>query len=118
MVNQVPRVDWSEIGGQEEAKLRLRQCVEWPLKYASTLRRFNVPPARGVLLYGPPGCSKTTLGEPLPHIPPNHHNTERRPSFDFLPFLHLPTSPSCRISQSCCIIPIPFRWRCILLLCW
>lgn len=61
--HQVPRVDWSMVGGQEEAKLRLRQCVEWPLKYAATLKRFNVAPSRGILLYGPPGCSKTTLGE-------------------------------------------------------
>jgi SpoVK/Ycf46/Vps4 family AAA+-type ATPase len=61
-------VKWSDIGGQEEAKLRLQQCVEWPLRYPDTLRRFNLStPSRGVLLYGPPGCSKTTLGEHTPH---------------------------------------------------
>jgi DNA polymerase III delta prime subunit len=56
-------VKWSDIGGQAEAKLRLQQCVEWPLRYPDTLKRFNLStPSRGVLLYGPPGCSKTTLG--------------------------------------------------------
>jgi AAA family ATPase len=29
---EVPKVKWSDIGGQEEVKRRLRQAVDWPLK--------------------------------------------------------------------------------------
>eukprot|EP00736_Rhodelphis_marinus_P005726 Rmarinus@m.3089 len=52
---------WEQVGGAEEAKSRLRQAVEWPLRYASTFQRLQLSPPRGILLYGPPGCSKTTL---------------------------------------------------------
>jgi AAA family ATPase len=29
---EVPRVFWEDIGGQEDTKQKLRECVEWPLK--------------------------------------------------------------------------------------
>eukprot|EP00965_Chrysotila_dentata_P106397 3514000-Pleurochrysis_carterae.AAC.1 len=52
---------WSDIGGLEDVKLRLERAVRWPLERASALERLGVRPARGVLLHGPPGCSKTSL---------------------------------------------------------
>lgn len=52
---------WDDIGGQHEAKLRLRQIVEWPLKYPHTFQRLGLKSPRGVLVHGPPGCSKTSL---------------------------------------------------------
>ncbi|KAI9013080.1 P-loop containing nucleoside triphosphate hydrolase protein [Gaertneriomyces semiglobifer] len=55
------KTSWDEIGGLEDVKQSLRQMVEWPLKYQETYRRLRLKPPRGVLLYGPPGCSKTTL---------------------------------------------------------
>ena len=29
---ETPKVQWSDIGGQQEVKRALRQAVEWPLK--------------------------------------------------------------------------------------
>eukprot|EP00759_Apiculatamorpha_spiralis_P042080 PhF_6_TR40396/c0_g1_i1/m.60183/K14575/AFG2, DRG1, SPATA5; AAA family ATPase len=52
---------WKNVGGLEKAKLDLQQAVLWPLKHPSTLRMFRLDYCRGVLLYGPPGCGKTSL---------------------------------------------------------
>ncbi|XP_062922337.1 spermatogenesis-associated protein 5-like protein 1 isoform X1 [Mobula hypostoma] len=54
-------VHWDQIGGLDEVKLKLRQSVEWPLRYPEAFVRMGVKPCRGILLYGPPGCAKTTL---------------------------------------------------------
>ena len=35
--------------------------MEWPLKHSEAFERMGLPSPRGVLLYGPPGCCKTTL---------------------------------------------------------
>ncbi|KAJ3092154.1 hypothetical protein HK102_010278 [Quaeritorhiza haematococci] len=53
--------NWSDVGGLDEVKLKLQQCVEWPLKYRDTFERLGIDPPKGILLYGPPGCSKTTM---------------------------------------------------------
>uniref|UniRef100_A0A146M8T5 Spermatogenesis-associated protein 5 n=1 Tax=Lygus hesperus TaxID=30085 RepID=A0A146M8T5_LYGHE len=62
---QVPNVQWDDIGGQEELKLKLQQAVEWPLKYPDSFKRLGIRPPRGVLMYGPPGCSKTLAAKAL-----------------------------------------------------
>ncbi|CED83402.1 AAA-type ATPase [Phaffia rhodozyma] len=62
---ETPSVKWSDIGGQDEVKQKLKECVEWPLLYKSTFDRLGVRPPRGVLLYGPPGCSKTLTAKAL-----------------------------------------------------
>lgn len=49
------------VGGVGDVTRRLQQSVEWPLRYASSFARLGLRAPRGVLLYGPPGCSKTTL---------------------------------------------------------
>uniref|UniRef100_A0A2A4K480 AAA+ ATPase domain-containing protein n=1 Tax=Heliothis virescens TaxID=7102 RepID=A0A2A4K480_HELVI len=62
---EIPNVRWTDIGGQDDLKLKLRQAVEWPLKHAESFRRLGVKPPGGVLLYGPPGCSKTMIAKAL-----------------------------------------------------
>lgn len=57
----VPRCSWDKIGGLFEVKKRLKMAVEWPLRYPDTFRRLGLKAPRGILLHGPPGCSKTTL---------------------------------------------------------
>lgn len=56
-----PDVTWSSVGGLEDIKARLTESIQWPLEHAAVLRRFNIKSSSGVLLHGPPGCSKTTL---------------------------------------------------------
>lgn len=58
---EVPRCTWDDIGGLSEVKKRLKMAVEWPLRYPDTFRRLGLKAPRGILLHGPPGCSKTTL---------------------------------------------------------
>ncbi|KAL5529736.1 hypothetical protein ACEPAG_5721 [Sanghuangporus baumii] len=62
---EVPAVRWSDIGGQALVAQKLRECVEWPLRYPEAFARLGVRPPRGVLLYGPPGCSKTLTARAL-----------------------------------------------------
>ncbi|CEO98159.1 unnamed protein product (mitochondrion) [Plasmodiophora brassicae] len=64
-VVEVPKVFWDDIGGQEAAKAALREVVEWPLRHPQAFARLGVRPPRGVLLYGPPGCSKTMMARAL-----------------------------------------------------
>lgn len=56
-----PPVRFSDIGGLESTIARLRECVEWPLVHREKLARLGVRAPKGVLLCGPPGCSKTVL---------------------------------------------------------
>ena len=58
---EVPRVRWEDIGGVEGVKQQLRESVEWPIKHASSLERMGTAAPKGILLFGPPGCSKTLL---------------------------------------------------------
>ena len=60
-----PKVHWSDIGGQEEVKQRLREAVEWPLTHPEAFSRLGGTPRKGLLLYGPPGCSKTLTAKAL-----------------------------------------------------
>lgn len=60
---EVPEVKWSDIGGYENTKEALREAVEWPIKHAWAFRAMSMDPPRGVLLYGPPGCSKTMMAK-------------------------------------------------------
>ena len=60
---QVPNVTWDDIGGMEDLKLKLKQAVEWPIKHADMFAKMGVTAPKGVLMYGPPGCSKTMIAK-------------------------------------------------------
>ena len=60
---ETPDVSWSDIGGLEEVKDKLKEAVEWPLKQPEVFKRMGIRPPRGVLLYGPPGTGKTLLAK-------------------------------------------------------
>ncbi|CAF0932609.1 unnamed protein product [Adineta steineri] len=65
VILEVPKVKWSDIGGQHELKKRLEEMVVWPLKYADALERLHVQVPKGILMYGPPGCSKTMVAKAI-----------------------------------------------------
>ena len=60
---QAPNVGWDDVGGLDEARERLREGVELPLKEPDAFRRIGIRPAKGFLLYGPPGTGKTLLAK-------------------------------------------------------
>jgi len=60
---QAPTVGWDDVGGVDEARERLREGVELPLKHPESFRRLGIRPAKGFLLYGPPGTGKTLLAK-------------------------------------------------------
>lgn len=62
---EVPKVYWSDIGGQADIKQRLKESVEWPLQHPEAFERLGIRPPKGVLLFGPPGCSKTLMAKAL-----------------------------------------------------
>ncbi|KAL4586753.1 hypothetical protein LXL04_011397 [Taraxacum kok-saghyz] len=64
---EIPKVSWDDIGGLNDLKKKLKQAVEWPLKHSDAFTRLGVSPMRGILLHGPPGCSKTTLAKAAAH---------------------------------------------------
>lgn len=54
-------VAWSDLGGISTIQTALQHAIEWPLLHAPAFARLGLIAPRGVLLYGPPGCSKTSL---------------------------------------------------------
>uniref|UniRef100_A0A0D9UWV3 AAA+ ATPase domain-containing protein n=1 Tax=Leersia perrieri TaxID=77586 RepID=A0A0D9UWV3_9ORYZ len=67
VTKEIPTVSWDDIGGVKDVKKKLKQAVEWPIKHAASFHRLGISPIRGVLLHGPPGCSKTTLAKAAAH---------------------------------------------------
>ena len=60
---EAPTIRWEDIGGLDDARDRLREGVELPLKHPEAFRRLGIRPAKGFLLYGPPGTGKTLLAK-------------------------------------------------------
>ncbi|RLV92391.1 ATPase family protein [Spathaspora sp. JA1] len=62
---EMPKVYWSDIGGQQELKRKLIEVVQLPLQAAKSFTKLGISAPKGVLLYGPPGCSKTLTAKAL-----------------------------------------------------
>mmetsp|Transcript_44993 Transcript_44993/g.108811 ORF Transcript_44993/g.108811 Transcript_44993/m.108811 type:complete len:945 (+) Transcript_44993:105-2939(+) len=62
---EIPEVFWSSIGGMDTVKEELREAIELPMTHGHLFQKFGIHPPRGVLLYGPPGCSKTLMARAL-----------------------------------------------------
>ncbi|XP_021744535.1 calmodulin-interacting protein 111-like isoform X2 [Chenopodium quinoa] len=61
IILEIPKVKWEDVGGQEEVKAQLMEAVEWPQKHQDAFERIGTRPPTGVLMFGPPGCSKTLM---------------------------------------------------------
>jgi len=61
----IPKVYWKDVGGQNKVKQKLKESIEWPLKHPGVFHRMGISPPKGLLMYGPPGCSKTLMAKAL-----------------------------------------------------
>lgn len=57
----IPETHYTDIGGLDDAVHAVREAIELPLRHPEVLERLGIPPTKGVLLHGPPGCGKTLL---------------------------------------------------------
>lgn len=58
-----PTTRWTDIGGSDSIKERFDKAIEWPLKHKDLMLKMGISSPKGVLLYGPPGCSKTLTAQ-------------------------------------------------------
>ncbi len=54
-------IGYDDVGGCKKQLAQIRELIELPLRHPSLFRVLGIPPPRGVLLHGPPGCGKTMM---------------------------------------------------------
>ena len=60
-----PDINLSSLGGLHAVTTQLLELVGLPILHPEVYLSTGVEPPRGVLLYGPPGCGKTTIANAL-----------------------------------------------------
>ena len=63
VLEEVPDVDFADIGGLAAQIEAIRDAVELPFGHPELFREHGLTPPKGLLLYGPPGCGKTLIAK-------------------------------------------------------
>jgi proteasome-associated ATPase len=63
VLEEVPDIDYSDIGGLATQIEMIRDAVELPFLHPDLFREHGLKPPKGILLYGPPGCGKTLIAK-------------------------------------------------------
>jgi proteasome-associated ATPase len=63
VLEEVPDIDYTQIGGLRGQIEEIRDAVELPYLHPDLFKEHQLRPPKGVLLYGPPGCGKTLIAK-------------------------------------------------------
>ncbi|MGW9131011.1 proteasome ATPase [Streptomyces sp. NPDC055681] len=63
VLEEVPDIDYSKIGGLGDQIELIRDAVELPYLHPDLFKEHELRPPKGILLYGPPGCGKTLIAK-------------------------------------------------------
>ncbi|MFN5600566.1 MAG: proteasome ATPase [Acidimicrobiaceae bacterium] len=63
LLEEVPDVRYSDIGGLDSQIEQIADAVELPFLHQDLFSEFRLPAPKGILLYGPPGCGKTLIAK-------------------------------------------------------
>jgi proteasome-associated ATPase len=63
VLEEVPDIDYADIGGLSAQIEAIRDAVELPFLHKELFKEHQLRPPKGVLLYGPPGCGKTLIAK-------------------------------------------------------
>src|SRR5262245_41312536 len=63
VLEEVPDIDYGDIGGLDRQIEQIRDAVELPFLHADLFREHQLRPPKRALLYGPPGCGKTLIAK-------------------------------------------------------
>lgn len=63
VLEEVPDIEYADIGGLGHQIELIRDAVELPFRHPELFAEHGLRPPKGILLYGPPGCGKTLIAK-------------------------------------------------------
>ncbi len=67
VLEEVPDIDYTDIGGLGAQIEQIRDAVELPFLHPDLFREHGLKAPKGILLYGPPGCGKSLIAKAVAH---------------------------------------------------